>query len=125
VPGNSNGLIGCCPHGNQCGGAVNVAQVTTVTVYPQKQTEVVYANPAPAPQPTVYHEPDHHKPDPAQGGFCATITMDGPGLPRAEEGYCGTLLIVAGAPSLQVLGIGAGVVALFLHLALGRMFNGP
>jgi len=117
VPGNSNGLIGCCPSGNQCGGAVNVAQVTTVTVYPQQQTAVVYAQPPP--QTTVYHNPDQ-----VQGGFCATITMDGPDLPRAEQGGCGTILIVAGAPCLKVLGVGAGAVALFLHIALGRMFNG-
>jgi hypothetical protein len=117
VPGNSNGLIGCCPSGNTCNGAVNVAQVTTVTVYPQQQTAVVYAQP---PATTVY---DNH-PNQAAGGFCATITMDGPGLPRAEQGGCGTILIVAGAPSMKVLGIGAGAVALFLHFALGRMFNG-
>ncbi|KAF1936958.1 hypothetical protein EJ02DRAFT_69143 [Clathrospora elynae] len=118
VPGNSNGLIGCCPSGNQCGGAVNVAQVTTVTVYPQQQTAVVYANPNP-PKTTVYQQPN-----PAQGGFCATITMQGPGLPRAGQGQCGTILLVAGAPSLKILGVGASVVALLLHLALGRMFNG-
>jgi len=116
VPANSNGLIGCCPSGNQCGGSVNVAQVTTVTVYPQQQTAVVYAQPPPA---TVYAQPN-----PAQGGFCATITMTGPGLPRVEQGGCGTILVVAGAPSLKVLGVGATVVALFLHVALGRMFNG-
>lgn len=114
APANSNGLIGCCPSGNQCGGVVNVAQVTTVTVYPQQQT--VYAQP---PQTTVYTHPD-----PAQGGFCATITMDGPGLPRAEQGGCGTILVVAEAPSLKVLGAGAGVIVLFMHFALGRMFNG-
>ncbi|EUC49165.1 hypothetical protein COCMIDRAFT_85271 [Bipolaris oryzae ATCC 44560] len=114
VPANSNGLIGCCPNGNQCGGVVNVAQITTVTVYPQQQT--VYAVP---PQTTVYHQPN-----PAQGGFCATITMNGPDLPRAEQGSCGTILIVAGAPSLKVLSAGAGIVAFFMHFALGRMFNG-
>jgi hypothetical protein len=89
-----------------------------VTVYPQQQTAVVYAQP---PATTVYNNP----PNQAQGGFCATITMEGPGLPRAEQGGCGTILIVAaGAPSIRVLGIGAGAVALFLHFALGRMFNG-
>lgn len=114
VPANSNGLIGCCPNGNTCGGTVNVAQITTVTVYPQQQT--VYAQP---PQTTVYQHPN-----PVQGGFCATITMNGPGLPRAGEGSCGTILIVAGAPSLKVLGLGAGLVAFILHFALGRMFHG-
>ncbi|KAH7384623.1 hypothetical protein BKA66DRAFT_511790 [Pyrenochaeta sp. MPI-SDFR-AT-0127] len=116
IPGNSGGLIGCCPSGNSCGGTVNVAQVTTVTVYSQQQTAVVYAQP---PQTTVYN-----KPNPAQGGFCATITMDGPGLPRAAEGQCGTILIVSeGTPSLKTIATGMTVVALVLHLALGRMFN--
>lgn len=114
VPANSNGLIGCCPSGNTCGGVVNVAQVTTVTVYPQQAT--VYANPPPE---TVYHQPTQ-----AQGGFCATITMNGPDLPRAEQGQCGTILIVAeGTPSLKTVGIGAGVVAFILQFALARMFH--
>ena len=85
---------------------MNPAAVTTVTVYAQLQTTYI------------------QKPTAVQGGFCATITMDGPDLPRAEQGGCGTILIVAGAPSLKVLGVGAGVVGLFLHLALGRMFHG-
>lgn len=118
APPNSNGLIGCCPAGNSCGGVVNVAQVTTVTVYPQQQTAIVYANPPPATTVVV-----HNPPNQAQGGFCATITMSGPDLPRAEQGQCGTILIVASAPSIKTLGFGAGVVALVLHLALGRMFN--
>ncbi|KAF1845224.1 uncharacterized protein K460DRAFT_105185 [Cucurbitaria berberidis CBS 394.84] len=116
VPGNSNGLIGCCPNGNACAGAVNVAQVTTVTVYPQQQTAVVYAEP---PHTTVYNQPNQ-----AQGGFCATITMDGPGLPRSGQGQCGTILIVSvGTPSLKTLGAGMSVVVVLLHLVLGRMFN--
>ena len=96
---------------------MNVAQVTTVTVYPQQQTAVVYAEPPP--QTTVYHEPD-----PAQGGFCATITMNGPDLPRAEEGQCGTILIVSeGTPSLKTFGVGMGVVLVLLQVAFARMFN--
>jgi hypothetical protein len=86
-----------------------VAQVTTVTV----QAHV-------APQPTVVVYKD---PDPVQGGFCATITMDGPGLPRAEEGSCGTLLIVSATASVKTLGIGLGITGLILHLALGKMFH--
>jgi len=116
-PANSNGLIGCCPNGNTCGGTVNVAQVTTVTVYPQQQTAIVYANPAP--HTTVVNS----NPNQVQGGFCATITMDGPDLPRAAEGNCGTILIVAGAPGLKAFGIGATIMAVTLHLAIGRMFN--
>ncbi|KAF2036509.1 hypothetical protein EK21DRAFT_95782 [Setomelanomma holmii] len=119
APANSNGLIGCCPNGNTCGGSVNVAQITTVTVYSQQQTAVVYANPAP--HTTVYVNTQ-----PAQAaGFCATITMSGPDLPRAAQGDCGTILIVAGATGLKVFGIGATFAAIALHLALGRMFNRP
>jgi hypothetical protein len=96
---------------------VNVAQVTTVTVYPQQQTAIVYGQPPP-PVTTV-----HNNPNQAQGGFCATITMDGPGLPRAQDGDCGTILIVSeGAPGLRTIGIAAGMVAVMLHIALGRMF---
>ncbi|KAF2830810.1 hypothetical protein CC86DRAFT_391630 [Ophiobolus disseminans] len=116
-PANSNGLIGCCPSGNTCGGIVNVAQVTTVTVYPQQQTAIVYANPHPQTTVVVNNQPNQ-----AAGGFCATITMSGPGLPRAEQGNCGTILLVAGAPSLKVIGIAGSLVAVTLHLALGRMF---
>lgn len=94
---------------------MNVAQVTTVTVYPQQQTAIVYANP---PQTTVYNNPE-----PAQGGFCATITMSGPDLPRAAQGNCGTILLVAGATELKAFGIGATIVAITLHLAFGRMFS--
>lgn len=117
-PANSNGLIGCCPNGQTCSGTINVASVNTVTVYPQQQTAVVYAEPPP--QTTVYH---NNQPNQAQGGFCATITMDGPDLPKAAQGNCGTILIVAGAPGLKAFGIGATIVAFSLHLALGRMFN--
>jgi hypothetical protein len=116
TPANSNGLIGCCPSGNICGGAVNVAQISTVTVYPQQQTAIVYANPPP--QTTVVN-----KPNPAAAGFCATITMSGPDLPRAAQGNCGTILLVAGAPGLKAVGIGATIMAITLHLAFGRMFN--
>jgi hypothetical protein len=86
-------------------------------VYPQQQTAIVYANPAP--HTTVVN----NNPNQVQGGFCATITMDGPDLPRAAEGNCGTILIVAGAPGLKAFGIGAAIMAVTLHLAFGRMFN--
>jgi hypothetical protein len=117
-PSNSNGLIGCCPSGNTCGGTVNVAQVSTVTVYPQQQTAIVYANPPPA--TTVVN----NQPNQVQGGFCATITMDGPDLPRAATGNCGTILIVAaGAPGLKAFGIGATIVVVTIQLAFGRVFS--
>ena len=104
APANANGLIGCCPSGNTCGGVVNLAQVTTVTV----QAYV-------APQPTVVV---HNNPDPVQDGFCATITMNGPGLPKAEQGSCGTILIVSDGASLNTWSIGVGFTAELLHLAL-------
>lgn len=117
VPGNSNGLIGCCPSGSTCAGVVNVAQITTVTVYSsQQQTPVVYVPPA---QTTVYNNP------PAQhGGYCQTLTMVGPGLPREAQGQCGTILIVAaGATSSRILNMGTIFIAVLLHVALGSLFS--
>lgn len=114
MPANSNGLLGCCPAGSTCGGVVNAAAVSTVTVQAQPQTTYVQ-------QPTsfvVYNEPTT-----VQGGFCATITMDGPDLPRAADGQCGTILIVAEGVSLKVFGAGITVTAALLHVALGRMFR--
>lgn len=58
-----------------------------------------------------------------QGGFCATITMDGPGLPRTANGQCGTILLVAEGVSLKVIVVGASITAVLLHVALGRMFR--
>jgi hypothetical protein len=78
----------------------------------------VYANPAPHTTVVVNNQPNQ-----AQGGFCATVTMYGPDLPRAAQGDCGTILLVASAPAIKAFGIGATVVAVTLHLAMGRMFN--
>lgn len=89
-----------------------------MTVYPQQQTAVVYANPAPATTVVVNNHPTQ-----AQGGFCATVTMTGPDLPRAAQGQCGTILLVAGATSLKVLGVGACAVAMILHMAFARLVN--
>lgn len=114
VPANSNGLLGCCPAGSTCGGVVNAAAVSTVTVQAQPQTTYVQ-------QPTsvvVYNAPTT-----VQGGFCATITMDGPDLPRAANGQCGTILIVAEGVSLTIFGAGASMTVVLLHIALGRMFR--
>jgi hypothetical protein len=44
-------------------------------------------------------------------------------LPRTGPGQCGTVLFVASAPSMKILSMGAGSVALLLHLALGRLFT--
>lgn len=120
APQNSNGACGCCPQGNTCGGQVNVAAITTVTVQAAQHT--VYVHPPPN---TVQV---YEKPPPShvvyQGGFCQTITMEGPGLPTTREGPCGTILIVnQGVPNLRPFGYGVGAVTLFLHLALRRMFR--
>ncbi|KAF2621632.1 hypothetical protein BU25DRAFT_236184 [Macroventuria anomochaeta] len=114
VPANSNGLLGCCPSGSTCGGYVNAAAISTVTVQAQQYTTYVQ-------QPTSFVI--YNAPTTVQGGFCATITMDGPGLPRAAEGQCGTILLVAEGVSLKIIGVGAGVTAVLLHIALGRMFR--
>ncbi|KAF2737099.1 hypothetical protein EJ04DRAFT_136127 [Polyplosphaeria fusca] len=119
-PPNSGGIIGCCPDGSSCGGSVNVASVTTVTVYAQQQTSVVYVQPHPTtvqvlggPTTEVVY----------QGGFCSTLTMNGPGLPRATEGSCGTILIVnEAATDLRAFGYGVGAFILVFHLAMGRIF---
>jgi hypothetical protein len=62
-------------------------------------------------------------PTTVQGGFCATITMDGPGLPRAAQGQCGTILLVAEGMVLEVFSVMATITAVLLHVALGRMFQ--
>jgi hypothetical protein len=105
VPANSNGLLGCCPAGSSCGGSVNAAAVTTVTVYAQVETTHV------------------QKPTVVQGGFCATVTMDGPGLPKAVNGDCGTILLVAEGMSLKFAGAAVSITAAVLHVAIGRLFR--
>lgn len=93
---------------------MNAAAVSTVTVQAQPQTTYIQ-------QPTSFVV--YNAPTTVQGGFCATITMDGPGLPRAAEGQCGTILIVAEGVSLKVFGVGAGITAVLLHIAFSRMFR--
>ena len=65
----------------------------------------------------------YNAPTTVQGGFCATITMDGPGLPRAANGQCGTILLVAEGLALEAFSLVAAVTAVLLHVALGRMFR--
>jgi hypothetical protein len=93
---------------------VNAAAISTVTVQAQQYTTYVQ-------QPTSFVV--YNAPTTVQGGFCATITMDGPGLPKAAEGQCGTILLVAEGVSLRAIGIGASITAVLLHVALGRMFR--
>lgn len=92
---------------------MNAAAISTVTVQAQQYTTYVQ-------QPTSFVV--YNAPTTVQGGFCATITMSGPGLPRTAEGQCGTILLVAEGVPLKVLGTGAGITAVLLHVALGRMF---
>ena len=113
-------MIGCCPSGSQCGGSVNVQSVTTITVQAAQQTDYVYVQP-PVTTVAVYHEPTQVV---QQAGFCATLTMDGPGLPTTREGDCGTILIVSEAMiSTRAIGYGLSAVVILLHLVAGRMFH--
>lgn len=91
---------------------MNAAAISTVTV--QAVTSYVH-------QPTSFVVLG--APTTVQAGFCATITMAGPGLPRAANGQCGTILLVAEGASLRLLGVGASITAVLLHVALGRMFR--
>jgi len=121
---NTNGYVGCCPAGSNCGAVVNVASVSTVTVYPATQTPTVYVQPQPQPQPStvmVYAAPE---PSPQQAGFCSTLTMKGPDLPRITQGSCGTILIVNRASrSLKPIGYGIAGAFLLTHLAIARVFQ--
>lgn len=49
--------------------------------------------------------------------------MDGPGLPKAVDGDCGTILLVAEGVSLKIVGMTTGIAVVLLHIALGRMFR--
>ncbi|KAF2021055.1 hypothetical protein BU24DRAFT_404108 [Aaosphaeria arxii CBS 175.79] len=123
-PETLGGACGCCPAGSSCGGTINVASVTTVTVQAAPQTEVVYIQPPPT-TVAVYNQPQNPTQyHPQQGGFCQTLTMDGPGLPTTREAECGTILIVNEASiGLKPLGFGIGAFILMIHVVLGRMFR--
>lgn len=114
IPASSNGFLGCCPSGSTCGGAVNAAAISTVTIQALAPTTYVQ-------QPTSFIV--YNAPTTVQGGFCATITMDGPGLPRAAEGQCGTVLLVAEGVALEAFSLVTTITAVLLHIALGRMFR--
>ncbi|KAF1984289.1 hypothetical protein K402DRAFT_148243 [Aulographum hederae CBS 113979] len=101
----SNSLVGCCPSGASCGGQINAAQITTVTVYAQQNPTTVYQ------QPTtvyagggggVYVAPTTEVVSQQGGGgnvyngYCSTLVADGPGLPTERAGECGTILVVQG-----------------------------
>ncbi|KAF2675719.1 hypothetical protein K458DRAFT_425286 [Lentithecium fluviatile CBS 122367] len=119
VPANTNGMVGCCPSGNSCGGSVNVASVSTVTVYSAQQTTQAYVLPTTTTVP-VYNQPTTV----AAAGFCQTLTMSGPDLPRVTQGSCGTILIVnEGSQNSRTIGYGVGATLIFLRLAIGRMLR--
>lgn len=121
APPNSNGLIGCCPTGNSCGGVVNVQSVTTITLQASQQTDVVYVQPPPT-TAVVYANPQSTDTGPYKG-FCSTLTANGPGLPTTTEGDCGTILIVSGAAIKLIMGYGICASVFFLHMILGKMLH--
>ncbi|KAF2137665.1 uncharacterized protein K452DRAFT_291480 [Aplosporella prunicola CBS 121167] len=86
---NSN-VVGCCPAGSSCSGGVAPGSITTVTVtvYNTATTTVVQ-NIAPA-----YVAPTTTQVVPQWGGYCATITANGPDLPTTRAGDCGTILVI-------------------------------
>jgi len=98
---------------------VNVASVSTVTVYGVAQTTQAYVQPTTT--AVVYNQPTTA---PA-AGFCQTLTMSGPDLPRVTQGACGTILIVNdGMQNTRMLGSGIGALLAALHVTIGHMFNG-
>jgi hypothetical protein len=120
VPANTNGMVGCCPSGSACGGSVNVASVSTVTVYAAAQTTQAYVQPTTT--AVVYNQPAATTAPAA--GFCQTLTMSGPDLPRVTQAACGTILIVnEGVQNTRRLGYAVGGMLVAMHLILGRMFR--
>ncbi|PVI05146.1 hypothetical protein DM02DRAFT_127848 [Periconia macrospinosa] len=114
-PANQNSILGCCPAGGNCAGSVNVASIQTVTVAAPPQQPTVAVQPQ---QTTVAVYP------PPQAGYCATLTMNGPGLPTTTQGTCGTILIVnEGTHNLKTIGYSITGTIVLLHIALGRMFH--
>ncbi|CAI6326119.1 unnamed protein product [Periconia digitata] len=110
-PANQNSILGCCPAGGSCAGSVNVASVETVTVQVQPATQQTTV--------AVYNQP----PQATAAGFCATLTMDGPGLPTVTQGSCGTILIVNDGVHFKPRGYGIAGIIFLVQLALGRMLH--
>ena len=110
-----NGYIGCCPIGSTCGGAVIVS---TVTVTAQAQQTV--------PPVVVQDFTTTYNPytQPPAAGFCQTLTMAGPDLPRVTQGQCGTILIVSeSSRSWRPMGLGVAGVLLLTQLGFARIFH--
>lgn len=112
---NQNGYIGCCPSGQTCGGSVLV-QTVTVTAQAQQTDAVVV--------PLVYTTTTQYNPYTAPAGYCQTLTMNGPNLPRVTQGQCGTILIVnESAHTWKPIGSGVAGVFLLIQVSLMRMFR--
>jgi len=130
---SSPGLIGCCPSGSTCSGSVNAAAITTVTVQELvtstlapvyvAQTSVVYVQATTTVQP-VYVAQTTAVVVEGGGPYCATLTENGPGLPTARPGSCGTILIVSGAErGVRALAVGGVAVVVGLQVVVGRVFG--
>jgi hypothetical protein len=84
-------VVGCCPEGKTCSGAVQGWYQST-TVYQPPATTVVVAGGGGI--VTNYQaQPQNTKPE-GQYGYCSTLTAVGPGLPTTQPGACGTILVV-------------------------------
>jgi len=97
----SNGVVGCCPSGSQCGGTVNPAQITTITEYlttttqyPQApSTNVQIGSKTTTVLPGIILTQCTTTPI-VYNGYCSTLTANGPGLPTTAQGKCGTILVI-------------------------------
>ncbi|KAF2744658.1 hypothetical protein M011DRAFT_375606, partial [Sporormia fimetaria CBS 119925] len=101
APDFAGGLIGCCPEGCSCGGAI--ASPETQTVTPHTQTDMVVSThtEVEAPGVTVVvvqgGRGGHGNPAlPPVPTFCSTLYMKGPGLPTVRAGECGNILVLNG-----------------------------
>ena len=113
-------MVGCCPSGSSCGGNVNVASVSTVTVYGAAQVVTTQAYVQPTTTAVVYNQPTTTAP---AAGFCQTLTMSGPDLPRVTQGACGTILIVnEGMQTVGRLGYVLVGTLSALHFVIGHAF---
>jgi len=114
LPSSTSSLIGCCPPNTSCGGVVNAAAVTTITITSQyvattvapvvyPSTSYVYVN--------AYTTTQQAGGGVVYNGYCSTLTANGPGLPTTRQGQCGTILVVNGGDVVRVgLGLLGGVL---------------
>jgi hypothetical protein len=123
----SNGVVGCCPSGSQCGGTVNAAQITTVTVtqyltttqYPQTPSTVVQVgSKTTTVLPGIYVTTSTTNPSIAYNGYCSTLIAHGPDLPTTAQGVCGPILVINRA-DVRSMGWKLPVLITAFHGALG------